>query len=322
MARKVRSEIRIKVGLSTCLLGQKVRFDGQHKHDRYITDILGQYFRFVPVCPEVEVGMGIPREAVRLKGDVNAPRMIGLRTGEDWTDRMNAYARKRVRQRDLSDLRGYILKKDSPSCGMERVKLYHSSGGAGRNGVGLYAKALLDQFPLLPVEEEGRLNDIRIRDNFIVRVFAYDRLRRLFETSWKRNAVVAFHTAHKYLIMAHSPTHYREMGQLVAAISEYTPAEFRDVYSSAFMEGLKVKGTTKKNVNVLQHIMGYLKQHLTRDEKQSINSVIEDYHQELVPLVVPLTLIKHYVRKFDVGYIADQVYLNPHPRELMLRNHV
>ncbi len=322
MARKDRPENRIKVGLSTCLLGQKVRFDGQHKHDRYITDILGQYFRFVPICPEVEVGMGVPREAVRLEGDVNAPRMIGSRTGEDWTDRMNTYSRKRVGQRDLSDIRGYILKKDSPSCGMERVKLYHTSGGAERKAVGLYAKALLDQLPLLPVEEEGRLNDIRIRDNFIVRVFAYDRLRKLFQAGWKRKAVVAFHTAHKYLIMAHSPTHYTEMGRLVAAISKYTPAEFRDAYSRAFMEALKVKSTTKKNVNVLQHIMGYLKHHLTPDEKASVNSVIEDYHKELVPLVVPLTLIKHYVEKFDVGYIADQVYLNPHPKELMLRNHV
>lgn len=313
---------RITVGISTCLLGQKVRFDAGHKRDRYITDILGEFFRFVPVCPEVEVGMGIPREAVRLEGTVDSPRMVGNRTGEDWTARMNTYSHKRVARRDMSRLDGYILKKDSPSCGMERVKLYSSSGTAERKAVGLYTRALLDRFPLLPIEEEGRLNDARIRENFIARVFAHNRLRQLFGHKYSRRAVVDFHTREKYLLMAHSVKHYKELGQLVARVDRLSPDRFGDKYCSLYMEALKIKTTTRKNVNVLQHIMGYLKNHLSAGEKQSILQVIKDYHDNLVPLIVPLTLIRHYIEKFDVRYIIDQVYLNPHPKELMLRNHV
>ena len=312
----------IKVGISTCLLGQKVRYDAGHKRDRYITDILGQFFRFVPVCPEVEVGMGVPREAVRLEGIVESPLMIGSRTGEDWTTRMNTYSRKRVVRRDISQLDGYILKKDSPSCGMERVKLYHASGPAERKAVGLYARALIDRCLLLPVEEEGRLNDTHIRENFIVRVFAHNRLRQLFTGRPSRGSIVDFHTREKYLLMAHSVKHYKTLGQLVAAIDTFSPAEFRDKYSTLYMEALKTRSTTRKNVNVLQHIFGYLKSRLDAGEKQAILDVIEDYHKELVPLVVPLTLIRHYIEKFNVKYIIDQVYLNPHPKELMLRNHV
>ncbi len=322
MRKRVERVSDIRVGISTCLLGQKVRFDGGHKHDRYLTDILGAYFRFVPVCPELEVGMGVPREPVHLEGGTESPRMIGTRSREDWTDRMNSYSRGRVKKRDLDSLRGYILKKDSPSCGMERVKLFGEKGMAERKGVGLYAQALKEQYPLLPIEEEGRLNDARLRENFIVRVFAYDRLRNLFEGRFARRDVVAFHANHKYLILAHSPKHYTEMGRLVAAIARHKPSDFRDMYCAAFMEALTVKTTIKKNVNVLQHIMGFLKEKLTVDEKADINRVIDDYRAGLIPLVVPLTLVRHYVDKHAVEYIQDQVYLHPSPKELMLRNHV
>lgn len=312
----------IAVGVSTCLLGQRVRWDAGHKHDRYITDILGQFFRFVPVCPEVEVGMGVPRESVRLIGSVDAPRMVGNKTGTDWTDRMRDYSDKRVKQRDISDLCGYILKKDSPSCGMERVRVYSESGMPAKKGIGFFAESLLKRYPLLPVEEEGRLNDPRLRENFIVRVFAYFRLRKLFSGGCTRGQLVAFHTAHKYLIMAHSQKHYKLLGKLVADVKKYTPAEMRDRYSHLFMEAFSFKTTTRKNVNVLQHIMGYLKNHLAGPEKQDIINVIEDYHRGLVPLVVPMTLLRHYIDKHRVEYIQGQIYLNPHPKELMLRNHV
>jgi uncharacterized protein YbgA (DUF1722 family)/uncharacterized protein YbbK (DUF523 family) len=322
MGTKNEAEPPIRVGISTCLLGQKVRFDGGHKHDRYITDILGAYFKFVPVCPELEVGMTVPREAVRLEGDVEAPRMVGNKTGQDWTQRMNDYSTRRVRESDLAGLSGYILKKGSPSCGMERVKVYTKPGTVLKTGVGLYARILLENHPLLPVEEEGRLHDHRLRDNFIVRVFAYYRLQKLFRGRFRRGQVVDFHAANKYLILSHSPKHYKQMGQLVAAIKKYRPSEFRDKYQALFMEALSVMSTIKKNVNVLQHILGFLKAHLTPEEKKDIISVIADYHRELVPLIVPITLIRHYVNKFRVEYIQDQVYLNPHPKELMLRNHV
>jgi uncharacterized protein YbgA (DUF1722 family)/uncharacterized protein YbbK (DUF523 family) len=312
----------IRVGISACLLGQKVRFDAGHKRDRYITDVLAPFFQFVPVCPELEIGMGVPREAVRLEGPSDDPRMVGTRSGEDWTRRMNDYSERRVRQDDLQKLRGYILKKDSPSCGMERVKVYSSSGIPTRSGRGLYAAYLMEQYPLLPVEEEGRLTDARIRENFIERVFAYHTLRRLFDSRFSRRAMVRFHTVNKYLLLSHSPAHYRRLGSLVAAIKDYSPAEFRDEYGKLYMDALAVKSTARKNVNVLQHILGFLKRDLPPDDKTYILGIIEDYRQGLIPLVVPMTLIKNFIRKFRVSYIADQTYLNPHPKELMLRNHV
>jgi uncharacterized protein YbgA (DUF1722 family) len=204
---------------------------------------------------------------------------------------------------------------------MERVTLY-SGKGAGKNGRGLYAAALMAEYPLMPIEEEGRLNDARLRENFITRVFAYHRLQNLFKGRFKRGEAVDFHAANKYLLMAHSEKHYRELGRLVAAISKYQSQEFRDLYFAKFMEALSFKTTTKKNVNVMQHIFGFLKNDLAPEDKKYILGVIEDYRQELVPLIVPLTLLKHYVEKYDVAYIKNQLYLNPHPKELMLHNHI
>ncbi len=312
----------IQVGISTCLLGEKVRWDGGHKHSHYITDILGQYFSFTPVCPELEVGMGIPREPVHLEGENTAPRMITRKSGEDWTERMNQYSAQRVRELAQLDLCGYILKKDSPSCGMERVPVRNEKGMPMKNGRGLFATHLLRGLPLLPVEEEGRLHDARLRENFIVRVFAYHRLQELFRGRFSRGAVVTFHSREKLLLMAHSPKHYKEMGQLVAAVKKHAPGEFKTRYTSLYMEALSVKTTVKKNINVLQHMLGYLKDHLASAEKQDILQVMEDYRNELVPLIVPLTLLKHYLKIHGIDYLNDQIYLHPHPKELMLRNHV
>jgi uncharacterized protein YbgA (DUF1722 family)/uncharacterized protein YbbK (DUF523 family) len=320
--RRRAGALPIRVGISTCLLGEEVRWDGGHKRSRYITDILGAYFEFVPVCPELEVGMGVPREPVRLEGDAEAPRMVGNRSSEDWTDRMNRYSARRVKQLARMRLSGYILKKDSPSCGMERVKITNDAGMPMKQGRGLFALELLRAFPRLPVEEEGRLNDARLRENFIVRVFAYHRLQSLFHGRWSRGQVVAFHAAHKLLLMAHSPRHYRELGRLVAAIKGRPPDSFREEYMQLFMEALAVRTTTRKNVNVLQHLLGYLKRDLDARQKQSILQVIEDYRRELVPLIVPVTLLRHYLELHGVEYARDQVYLNPHPKELMLLNHV
>jgi uncharacterized protein YbgA (DUF1722 family)/uncharacterized protein YbbK (DUF523 family) len=317
---KDRTEIRI--GISSCLLGKRVRYDAGHKKDSYITDILGAHFWFVPVCPEIEVGMPVPREAVRLEGTADAPRMVGGKTGEDWTDRMNRYSRQRVRKSDLADLSGFIFKSRSPSCGMERVKLYVQPGTVEKKAVGLFARAFMDQFPHLPVEEEGRLTDPALRENFIVRVFAYHRLQQLLKSRFSRGEMVQFHTAHKYLLLAHSPTHYQQIGRLVAAIKKTPVAEFKAKYLALFMEGLTHRATPSKNTNVLLHILGFLRPHLSGDERRDIIAAVDDYHRGLLPLVVPLTLISHFVRKHDVTYIKDQVYLNPHPRELKLRNHV
>jgi uncharacterized protein YbgA (DUF1722 family)/uncharacterized protein YbbK (DUF523 family) len=313
----------IRVGVSSCLLGEEVRYDGGHQKDAYITGVLAPFFTWVPVCPELEVGMGVPREPIRLVGEASAPRLVGITSGTDHTERMNDFARRRVVALRRQELSGYILKRASPSCGMERVKLYAGEGPPTRSGVGLFARVLREALPLLPVEEEGRLNDPHLRDNFITRVFAYRRLTALRESAPRPAAVVDFHTAHKYLLLAHSPAAYGRLGRLVAEVPR--PPRSRawlDRYGEGFMRALEARATGPKHVNVLQHIMGFFKKHLDAAEKRELLGLIGDYGRGLVPLVVPITLINHHVARFDVAYVRDQVYLHPHPKELMLRNHV
>jgi len=270
----------------------------------------------------MEIGLGTPREAIRLQGDASAPRLIGTKTGIDLTRRMTGYARSRVRALAGLGLSGYILKRASPSCGMERVKIYSEDGMPGRLGRGLFAGALMDGLPLLPVEEEGRLSDPRLRENFITRVFAYRRLQALRESGGRPRDVVAFHTAHKFLLLAHSPRHYATLGRLVAGQPAGARASWLEAYAEQLMAALRVLATTKKHVNVLQHLMGFFKDRLAPGEKRELLGLIEDYARGLVPLVVPITLVNHYVARFELAYIHDQVYLRPHPKELMLRNHV
>jgi uncharacterized protein YbgA (DUF1722 family)/uncharacterized protein YbbK (DUF523 family) len=312
----------IRVGISSCLLGNEVRFDGGHKRDRYLTDTLGLFFQWVPVCPEVEMGLGTPRETLRLVGDPAAPRLVFGKTGGDQTAAMQGWSKTRLEQLAAEDLCGYILKSDSPSCGMERVRVYGESGMPSKTGVGIYARALMGRFPLLPVEEEGRLHDLPLRENFVERVFCYRRWRDAVSGGLTRGKLVAFHTAHKFLLMAHSPKHYTELGRLVAAAKGRPPRELEAQYGELFMAALKVKASAKKHVNVMQHILGYLKRELDARDKAELLALIGDYHRNLVPLVVPLTLLKHHLRRTPVPYVEDQVYLSPHPKELMLRNHV
>ncbi len=313
----------IRIGISSCLLGQEVRFDGGHKEDRFITRTLSRYFEYVPVCPELEVGMGVPRESLRLVGDPDAPRLVTVRTKADHTSSMLKFATARVRALEAHDLDGYIFKKDSPSCGIERVRVYsEETGMAVRQGIGIFARIFIERFPLVPVEEEGRLSDPVLRENFIERVFCHWRWRHLLAAGFRRGRLVAFHTAHKLLVLAHSPKHYQMMGRLVAEAKDHRPAELAARYGELLAAGLKVKATARKHANVLHHVAGYFKRDLSSDDKAELLAVIDDYRTGLVPLVVPLTLIQHYVRKFEVAYLRDQVYLNPHPKELMLRNHV
>ncbi len=318
---------KIRLGVSACLLGREVRYDGGHKHDKYITDTLGPFFEFVPVCPEVECGLPIPREAMRLVGDPADPRLVTNKTGIDHTERMQSYAAARVEALVPEGLSGFIFKKDSPSSGLYRVKVYNEEGFPGKSGRGLFAAAFVRRFPLLPVEEEGRLNDPELRENFIERVFAYARLRGLLTQNpggkgLGIGTLVDFHTAHKLLLMAHSIPIYRELGALVAKPKEMDRASLFQRYEELFMKALSLLATEKKNANVLMHILGYFKQQLSGDEKAELLEIIEQYKSGLVPLIVPITMIKHYVRKYKEPYLAGQVYLSPHPAELMLRNHV
>jgi len=311
----------LRLGISRCLLGDEVRFDGGHKRDNFLTDVLGRYVEWVPICPEVEAGLGTPREAMRLVGHPQHARLVTIKSGTDHTTELLAMTAKRLKELNDLDLSGYVFKKDSPSCGIERVRIYNEHGMPSRNGVGLFAQDFIDQFPLIPVEEEGRLLDAGLRENFIERVFCYRRFQDLAHNGVTRQAVVRFHTIHKYLLLSHSQSHYQQLGRLVGQAQRYRPKQLAMKYGELFMKALAVKATVRKHVNVLQHILGYFKTQLGAANKAELLGVISDYHQGLTPLIVPLTLIKHYVHLFDVGYIQDQVYLNPHPKELMLRNH-
>lgn len=312
----------IRIGVSACLLGQQVRYDGGHKRNDFTADTLAGFFTLVPVCPEVEIGMGVPRETIRLQGDPDSPRLIATASGADWTARMNAWARRRVRELADQPLHGFIFKKNSPSCGLFRVKVHREGAMPDPRGRGLFAAAFAAANPLVPVEEEGRLADARLRENFIERVFAFHRLQALFAGRWKRGEVIAFHSREKYLLMAHSPRHYKELGRLVAAVADQSPAAFRDRYMALYMECLRVQATTRRNVNALLHVAGHLRGTVAAAEQKRIVAVIEEYGRGLVPLVVPMTLLRHYIELHELPYVGAQTYLSPHPKELLLRNHV
>ena len=314
---------KIRIGVSSCLIGEKVRWNGDHKQDRYVREILSRYFEYIPVCPEVEVGMGVPRETVALYGDPEKPSMISKKTQTDWTKPMEKYIKSRINTLSADDLCGYIFKSKSPSCGMGRVPLYSEFGSHKvKHGPGMFANAFINSFPLVPTEEEGRLNDPRIRENFIVRVFSFKRFNLLLNEKFSLGQWVKFHTQHKFLLLAHSRKHYDDLGELVAHSKTIKPSELKKKYGELFMEALTSKSTPKKNTDVLLHMMGFLKKLLTKIEKEDILSTIEDYRSEILPLIVPVTLIRHQVKKHNIEYLHDQVHLNPHPKELMLLNHV
>jgi len=314
-------EDKIRLGISTCLLGENVRYDGGHKRDRFITETLGQFVEFVPVCPEVECGLPIPRESMHLAGDPESPRLVTTRTKLDHTERMLTWAGKRVRELEKENLCGFVFKSNSPSSGMERVRVYNEHGIPQKIGIGMFARAFMDNFPLVPVEEDGRLHDIRLRENFIERIFALKRWRELLGLNQTRGKLVNFHTQHKLLIMSHSQKHARILGKLVAEAKNVPAEELYSQYQMLFMEALRLKTTIKKNINVLQHMMGYFKKQLSADEKRELLETLEQYRNEYIPLIVPVTLLKHYVRKYEQPYLKQQLYLNPHPAELKLRNH-
>jgi uncharacterized protein YbgA (DUF1722 family)/uncharacterized protein YbbK (DUF523 family) len=325
---------RIRLGVSACLLGENVRYDGGHKRDAFLADTLGPFVEWVPVCPEVELGLGVPRDTLRLTGDPTAPRLEVQRTAEDITGRMRRYAAERTRELERLELDGYVLKRGSPSCGLFRVRVHDGRGTTGAAGRGLFADELARRLPLLPLEEEGRLADPGIRETFIERVFAAARWRAFVARRPRPRDLVDFHQAHKFLVLAHSPERYAELGRLVAGVGASAAPGVNarragralsgralDDYGRLLMEALAVRATRARHVNVLQHLAGFFKRQLGGDERAELAEVIEEYRRGLVPLVVPITLIRHHVRRLGLTYLAGQVYLSPHPKELMLRNH-
>lgn len=314
---------RIKIGISACLLGHEVRYDGGHKRDIYITNTLDQYFEFVPLCPEVAVGMGIPRPPIHLVRQADGIRALEVKNASiDHTDKLEHYLDSVMPQ--VEQVCGYILKKNSPSCGMERVKVYNPErphSPPDRDGVGIFARTLQACFPLLPLEEEGRLCDPVLRENFIGRVFVYQRWKELEASGLTPASLVNFHSSHKYLLMAHDQTNARELGQMVAqAGNADNLRQLAEAYIRLLMESLSKRVSRGQHANVLQHLMGYLKTHLDVGDREELLDTILQYQQGYVPLIVPITLLKHHFRRHPQPYIERQYYLTPHPGELMLRN--
>ncbi len=311
----------LRLGISHCLLGEPVRYDGQHRRDAFLVGTLGQFVDYVPVCPEVECGLTVPREAMRLVGTVEAPRLLTQRTGIDHTQRMLSWAEGRLEALAQEDLCGFIFKAKSPSSGMERVKVYRDDGQVTGYGAGLFARAFMARFPLLPVEEDGRLHDPLLRENFIERIFTLRRYRDAMREDSSVASLMRFHAANKYLIASHSDSACRVLGRLLAEAPHGAAAEVAARYEAGLLAALRRTATVRRHVNVLQHIMGYFKKLLSADEKQELLETIEHYREGLVPLVVPVTLLRHYARKHQEGYLLQQTYLQPHPLELKLRNH-
>ncbi len=309
------------VGISSCLLGEKVRFDGGHKQNSYILKTLSQYFTFQPFCPEVDIGLGVPRETIHLIRENDLIRCVGTKSSElDVTQALKDSASQQSSHHQA--LSGYILKRDSPSCGMERVRVYHN-GMPQRNGSGIFAQQMMQNHPNLPVEEEGRLGDPVLRENFIQRVFIFYRWKKLTESEISWQLLNRFHAQHKYILMSHNQEQARTLGrELAEANTKMSAEEFIPQYGADLMVLLKQPATRKNHTNVLQHIQGYLKSHLDKDDKQELTESIENYRLGLLPLIVPITLLKHYFRKYPNDYMVNSYYLSPHPSELMLLNHI
>lgn len=312
---------RVRVGISRCLLGEEVRYDGGHKHDRFITDTLGKYFEWISVCPEVEAGMGVPRESVRLIADGESVRVLGVRTQQDFTGILSNYSVHKVKMLLKEDVHGFILKKDSPSCGMERVRVYRKDA-ASKTGSGVFASELMAKMPDLPVEEEGRLHDLALRENFIERVFAHYRWSEFVKSRPRARDLVEFHTSQKLTVLSHHRPSYQEMGRLVSNAGKTPLPELLSKYGAIYMSALKHRATPKKHSNVLYHLLGYLKDSLDRADKAEMIECIENYRTEKLPLIVPLTLLTHHFRKHPSAWVLSQTYFHPYPAELMLRNHV
>lgn len=315
---------KLKIGVSQCLLGEEVRYDGGHKRNRFITDTLSDYVTFTPVCPEVEVGMPTPREAIRLVGDPSAPKLIGIQSSKDQTEAMRTWSTAKVGWLEEQSLDGYIFKKDSPSCGLFRVRVYDpDSGIPSRDGRGIYSAQVVETFPMLPVEEEGRLNDPPLRENFISRIFTFRRWKQFLAKQRSPGGLVAFHTAHKMSFLSHSPVHYHELGRIVGCAGSSSFDEVLAEYAEKMTQCVQVLATPGKHTNVIMHLMGFIKDALDAGDKAELLDLVDQMRNRILPLIVPITLLKHHLSKCETpDWVGAQVYLKPYPGELMLRNHV
>ena len=311
---------KIEIGISSCLLGEEVRYNGGHKLSRLCVNTLSDFFEYKPVCPEVGIGLGIPRKPIHLIGDSEKPRAVNVNDESiDVTDRLIKFSEQTLPS--LNTICGYIFIKGSPSCGLFKVKVYQKGNPHPEySGRGIYANAVTKAMPLLPVEEAGRLTDPVLRENFIARVYAYHRWQLLLKEGLSAESILNFHACYKYSLMAHAPQTYTALGQLLADAGKYDPDELGEKYFAKLMPALTKKATRKSNTNVLTHIQGYLKKQLQVKEKEKLIEVIEQYRLGIIPLVVPVTLLQHHFNVHPNEYIAKQAFFDPYPQELSLRN--
>jgi uncharacterized protein YbgA (DUF1722 family)/uncharacterized protein YbbK (DUF523 family) len=312
-------EQKIKIGISSCVLGERVRFDSGHKVSKFVTKELAPYFDFVPVCPEVGSGMSVPRPTIRLVSNEERIALVETKDpSKEHTQQVIDYSKAKVEALEQEQLCGYIVCAKSPTCGMERVKVY-KKGGADNIGVGLYTRELMKRMPWLPVEEDGRLNDPVLKENFITRVYTLQDFYHSMRDEPRRGKIVAFHSRYKLVLMADHPQSYKQLGSLGANMKEYPLDEFYLLYREGLMKAMANRASRKNNTNVLLHIQGYFKRQLGKQEKQELRQTIDDYRTGLLPLLAPLTLLKHYLSAHPDQYLAEQVFFQPHPQELRLR---
>ncbi|HET8539869.1 MAG TPA: DUF523 and DUF1722 domain-containing protein [Anaeromyxobacter sp.] len=315
---------RLRLGVSSCLLGREVRYDGQHRRDAFVVEVLGAFVEWVPVCPELELGMGVPREPIRLVGTAAAPRLVAERSGKDHTAAMLRFAAARVRELEALGLHGYVTKKDSPSCGMVRVRVHGARGGPPRrDGVGMFARVLVDRIPLLPIEEEGRLSDPALRESFVERIFAYARWKAA-AAGTRRRDLVRFHAAHELALIAHGPAAYRALGALVRGMGKGSIARTVERYGARFMAALAVPATRRGHASALRHAAARLADLLDAPDRRELAGAIARYARGHAPRAAPLALLRRHVRRHagarEVAWLAGQTYLDPDPRELALRS--
>lgn len=312
--------IPVRLGVSSCLLGEMVRYDGGHCRDKFVTEMLGPLVRWESICPEMGIGMGTPRPTIRLSEDGGQIRLVESRNGIDHTDAMKVYSRRKLEQVNPDQLDGYIFKKNSPTCGLHRIAVYKGEMKAHKKGTGIFAQIVRDQFPDLPVEEEGRLNDARLREGFVEQIFCRNRWRRMVASGLTRGKLVDFHTAHKLQLRAHNEASYRRLGTLVGGAGTRPDQELFDAYGDEFLRCISKPASVGRHVNVMHHVMGYFKGVLPSMVKQLILGTIEEYRAGQLPIVVPLTLLSHNAQQHQIEYLLGQVYFDPYPKEWMLRN--
>lgn len=308
----------IKIGVSKCLLGFNVRFDGGHRQNRFCKDELSRIFNFIPLCPEVGIGLSTPRKTIRLVGEPEAPRAVQSDDPtKDYTQALQGFAEDNNQL--LSQMSGYIFCKASPSCGVERVKVYRDSGQAEKSGTGIFAAKVRQMYPLMPLEEDGRLNDPLLRDSFIKRVFIYNEWQRLIQKGISPKRLYQFHSRHKFTLLAHCQPTYRMLGPLISGVTEKNIRQISTHYISSLMAALKLTSSRKNNTNVLMHLQGFLKDKLSSGDRAELAKCILDYRNGTQTILSVLTLFKHYLRKHPVPYVEQQSYLNPYPEKLAIQ---